>query len=265
MLNISGNQWVMHYTVKEENGFKYYEAGEGPTMLLLHGLFGALSNYHHLIGHFSRTHTVCVPILPLYDMAPEETSVKHMVQYVGDLIDYKGYKDVIMVGNSLGGHITLLYVLDKPQKVKAILLTASSGLFEEAFGNSYPRKSDYDYVKTKTESTFFDAKIATKDLVDEVFDIVNNREKALRVLYMARSALQHNIREHIGTINVPVLLIWGKNDNITPAFVGEEFHKLFVNSELHLLDNCGHAPMMEKPDEFIAIFEAFLKKLPATP
>ena len=251
----------MEYQVKEENGFRYYETGEGPVLMLLHGLFGALSNYHHLIMHFSQTHRVCVPLLPLFELSPEETSVRRMVTYTNDLIDYKGYRDIIMVGNSLGGHITLLYVLDHPEKIKAIVLTASSGLFEEAFGSSYPRKSDYEYIKMKTGTTFYDPELATKELVDEVFDIVNNREKALRVLYMARSALKHNIREHIGTITVPVLLIWGKDDTITPAFVGEEFHKLFPNSELHILDNCGHAPMMERPDDFIRLLENFVHRI----
>jgi len=253
----------MPYTVKEENGFKYYEAGEGKVILLLHGLFGALSNYHHLIVHFSKTHRVCVPILPLFEMSPEDTTVRRMVSYVSELVAYKGYEDMILVGNSLGGHVSILYVLDRPEKVRAMVLTASSGLFEEAFGNSYPRKSDYEYIKYKTEKTFYDPVMATKELVDEVFDIVNNREKALRVLYMARSALRQNIREQLSSINVPILLIWGKDDTITPAFVGEEFHKLFPDSELYILDNCGHAPMMEKPEEFIGILENFINKLPA--
>lgn len=251
----------MQYEVKEENGFRYYETGKGPVLMLLHGLFGALSNYHHLIMHFSENHTVCVPLLPLFELSPEETSVRRMVTYVSDLVKLKGYNDMVVVGNSLGGHIALLYILDEPEKVKALVLTASSGLFEEAFGSSYPRKSDYEYIKTKTQSTFYEPEMATKDLVDEVFDIVNNREKALRVLYMARSALKHNIREHISSITVPVLLIWGKDDTITPAFVGEEFHKLFPNSELHILDHCGHAPMMEKPEEFISLLENFVNRI----
>ncbi|MDX2003166.1 MAG: alpha/beta hydrolase [Chitinophagales bacterium] len=251
----------MQYQVKEEDKFKYYEAGQGKPLVLLHGLFGALSNFYELIDKFSSTHQVLVPMLPLFELAAEDTSVKSMVDYVNDFIEHKKLDRLVLLGNSLGGHIALLYVLQNPAKVEAIILTGSSGLFEESLGNSYPKKSDYEYIKEKTEKTFFDPAIATKELVDEVFEIVNNREKAIRVLYLAKSALRHNIKEYIGTINVPVLLIWGKDDTITPAFVGEEFHKHFPNSELHILDQCGHAPMMEKPEEFIAILEQFLNKL----
>ena len=73
-------------------------------------------------------------------------------------------------------------------------------------------------------------------LVDEVFEIVNNREKALRVLYMAKSAMRHNLRDELQNITIPVLLIWGKDDGITPPFVGEEFHKLLPNSDLIWFD-----------------------------
>jgi 2-hydroxy-6-oxonona-2,4-dienedioate hydrolase len=249
------------YKLKEEGKFKYYEAGNGEPLVLLHGLFGALSNFQDIIDHFSKAFTVSIPMLPLYELEAEETSVTSMVEYVSDFIEHKAFENVILLGNSLGGHIALLYILEKPDKVQALTLTGSSGLFEDSLGNTYPRKSDYEYVKEKTEQTFFDPTMATKELVDEVFEIINNREKAIRVLYMAKSALRHNIKEHIGTINIPVLLIWGKNDTITPAFVGEEFHKHFPHSELHILENCGHAPMMERPKEFIALLDNFLSKL----
>jgi 2-hydroxy-6-oxonona-2,4-dienedioate hydrolase len=96
--------------------------------------------------------------------------------------------------------------------------------------------------------------------VDEVFETVNDRLKVLRILTMAKSAIRHNMRKDIPNIKVPSCLIWGKNDTITPPEVGEEFHKLLPNSELHMLDKCGHAPMMERPVEFNAIADAFYLK-----
>jgi pimeloyl-ACP methyl ester carboxylesterase len=103
--------------------------------------------------------------------------------------------------------------------------------------------------------------MASKELVDEVFEIVNNRHKAIRMVVMAKSALRHNLRDEITAIQQPVCLIWGKNDTITPPFVGEEFEKLLPNAELNLLDECGHAPMMEQPKVFNSILEQFLTKL----
>ncbi|HWB64900.1 MAG TPA: alpha/beta hydrolase [Chitinophagales bacterium] len=250
----------MSYQVKCEQQFKYCEEGDGEAIVLLHGLFGALSNFNHLIQHFSKNYKVIIPLLPLYDLPLDQTTVTGMVDYVAEFINYRGFKKVHLIGNSLGGHIAQLYVLRDPAKVQTMTLTGSSGLFENSLGDTYPRKGSYEYVKKKAEGTFYDPKFATKELVDEVFDIVNDRSKAIRIVVMAKSALRHNLREDVPTMNLPVCLIWGKSDQITPAFVGEEFHKLLPNSELNLMEHCGHAPMMEKPDEFNAILERFLKK-----
>ena len=221
--------------IREEEGFRYHESGKGDVLLLLHGLFGALSNFKEVIDFFSKKMKVCIPLLPLYSLPPEQTSVEGLVAHVRDFINFKKYKSLTLLGNSLGGHIALLYTLNHPVNVRAIALTGSSGLFENTLGDSYPKKSDYDFVKQKTEYTFYDPAIATKELVDEVYEIVNNREKALRILYLAKSALRNNLREHLRNINVPVMLIWGNDDKITPPFVAEEFHEMLPQSELKLI------------------------------
>jgi len=251
----------MTHTVREENGFKYVEEGEGEVLMLLHGLFGALSNFYDIIEHFRGSHKVVIPILPLYDLPLEETTVSGYVQYVERFVAYKGYGKVIVLGNSLGGHIALIYTLQNLEKVKGVVLTGSSGLFESAMGDSYPKRGDYDYIKRKAELTFYDPKHATKELVDELFDIVNDRNKVIRVLATAKSAIRQNLAEEVSKITAPTLLIWGKDDTITPPFVGEEFNKLIPNSKLIFIDKCGHAPMMEQPEEFNRYLDIFLKEL----
>ena len=180
----------MDLKVREEKGFKYYEEGEGDTLLLLHGLFGALSNFVQLIEHFSKTHRVVLPILPLYELPLEETRLPGFVKFIEDFVDHKKYNSMTILGNSLGGHLGLLYALKNLDKTKAMILTGSSGLFEKALGDTYPKRGSYEFVKEKTEYTFYDPSVATKELVDEVYDIVNNRDKAIRVLYTARSAIR---------------------------------------------------------------------------
>lgn len=251
----------MTHAVREENGFKYVEEGEGDVLMLLHGLFGALSNFYDILEHFRATHKVVIPILPLYDLPLEETTVSGYVDYVERFVAYKGYDKVIVLGNSLGGHIALIYTLRNLEKVKGVVLTGSSGLFESAMGDSYPKRGDYDYIKRKAELTFYDPKHASKELVDELFDIVNDRNKVIRVLATAKSAIRQNLAEEVSKITAPTLLIWGKNDTITPPFVGEEFHKLIPNSTLLFIDQCGHAPMMEQPEEFNRYLDSFLKEL----
>jgi len=251
----------MTHEVKEENGFKYVEEGDGDVLMLLHGLFGALSNFYDIIEHFRTTHKVVIPILPLYDLPIEETTVQGYVEYVERFVTFKEYQKVIVLGNSLGGHIALIYTLQNADKVKGVVLTGSSGLFESAMGDSYPKRGDYEYIKRKAELTFYDPKHATKELVDDLFDIVNDRNKVIRVLSTAKSAIRQNLAEEVSKISAPTLLIWGKDDTITPPFVGEEFHKLIPNSELLFIDKCGHAPMMEQPEEFNRYLDKFLREI----
>jgi pimeloyl-ACP methyl ester carboxylesterase len=155
---------------------------------------------------------------------------------------------------------------NQPDCIKSIILTGSSGLFENGMGDSYPKRGDYEYIRKKTELTFYNPAMATKELVDEVFGITNNRLKVIKIIALAKSAIRNNLGEELNQIKQPPLLIWGNDDTITPPFVAKEFNRLIPNSELHFIDKCGHAPMMEVPDEFNMILHKFLKKLsePAT-
>ncbi|QNA44810.1 alpha/beta fold hydrolase [Lacibacter sediminis] len=251
----------MNYEIIQEGKFKYIEVGEGEPLMLLHGLFGALSNFKDLLDYFSKRNKVVVPMLPLFELDLLHTSVGGLEKYVQKFIEFKGYDNIHMLGNSLGGHVALVHVLKHPQRIKSLILTGSSGLFENGMGDTYPKRGDYEYIRKKTEVTFYDPAMATKELVDEVYDIVNQRLKVIKVIALAKSAIRNNLGDELKEIKTPTLLIWGNNDTITPPFVGKEFNKLIPNSELHFIDKCGHAPMMERPDEFNEILNGFLTKL----
>ena len=252
----------MEYEIKKDENFEYLEVGEGETLMLLHGLFGALSNFSDLIEKFRTTHKVVVPLLPLFDLDILHTSVSGLAKHVTQFIDHRGYEKVHLLGNSLGGHVGLMYVLKHPEKVKSLILTGSSGLFENAMGDTYPKRGDYEYIKNKTAQTFYDPAMATPELVDEVFEITRNRIKVIKIIALAKSAIRNNLGEELNQIKVPTCLIWGKNDIVTPPFVAEEFKKLIPHAELHFIDKCGHAPMMEVPDAFNEILYQFLTALP---
>ncbi len=256
----------MSYEIKQQDKFKYIEEGNGEPLVLLHGLFGALSNFQNLIEYFRQYYKVIVPMLPLLEMDILHTSVGGLAKFVNRFLEARQLKDVHLLGNSLGGHVALVYVLKNPERVKSVILTGSSGLFENGMGDSYPKRGDYEYIKKKTELTFYDPKMATKELVDEVYSITNNRIKVIKISALAKSAIRNNLGEELNQIKQPALLIWGNNDTITPPFVAREFNRLIPGSELYFVDKCGHAPMMEVPDEFNAILHKFLKKLnePAT-
>lgn len=250
----------MEFAIKEENGFKYIDEGEGEVLILLHGLMGALSNWNSVVNEFKKDYRVIIPLLPLYDLPLLTTGVKTLAKFVHKFVKFKKLQDVTLLGNSLGGHVGLIYTLNHPEEVKALVLTGSSGLYENAFGGSFPRRESYDFIKEKVEYTFYDPATATKELVDEVYQIVNDRVKVIRILAMAKSAIRHNMSKDIYKIKVPVCLIWGKDDKITPPEVAVEFSQLLPDCELNWVDHCGHAPMMERPEEFNTYLRMFLDR-----
>ncbi len=252
----------MDYEIKEQDNFRYIETGgEGEVLLLLHGLFGALSNFQGIINYFRKDYNVVVPMLPIFEMPIRQVSVSGLVDHVAEFVEYKNFEKVHVLGNSLGGHITLLYTLANASKVESVTLTGSSGLFENSLGSTFPKRGDYNFIKTKTEATFFNPAVATKELIDEVYDIVNDRNKAIRIVATAKTAVRHNLSDKLHQIKAPTLLIWGREDTVTPAFVGEKFNELIEGSKLAFVEECGHAPMMEKPQEFNDILESFLNEL----
>jgi pimeloyl-ACP methyl ester carboxylesterase len=251
----------MEVRVKNESGFEYVEEGEGEVLLLLHGLFGALSNWSDVLDTFSKKYKVVIPLMPIYTMPLKNTSVKGLADFVDSFIKFKQFEKVNLLGNSLGGHVALVVMRDYPQYVNSMVLTGSSGLYENAMGGSYPKRGDREYITEKVKYTFYDPATATEDLIEEVFEMTNNRLKVLKILAMAKTAIRHNMKDEIQNFDVPVCLIWGKQDKITPPEVAEDFHKLLPNSELHWVDKCGHAPMMEQGKAFNVILEDYLERL----
>jgi pimeloyl-ACP methyl ester carboxylesterase len=252
----------MDLQVKQEGDYQYIDEGEGEVLLLLHGLFGALSNWNGVVNHFSKNYRVVIPLMPIYEMALHRASVPGLVSFVEGFVKFKKLNDLTLLGNSLGGHVGLVYTLDNPQMVKRLVLTGSSGLFEDSMGGSFPKRGNYAYVEERVGYTFYDPKTATRELVDEVFSITNSNAKCLRIISIAKSAQRHNMAKDIANIQVPTLLIWGLNDTITPPLVAYEFNRLIKGSELYFVDKCGHAPMMEHPEKFNSILEKYLERTP---
>lgn len=246
--------------MKEENGFRFIEEGEGKVLLLLHGLFGALSNWQSVLDRFSKNFKVVIPMLPIYELPVREAGLPKLVDFIESFIEFRALDNFDVMGNSLGGHLALMYVLKHPEKVDRMILTGSSGLFENAMGGSYPKRGNYEYIKERVQYTFYDPNTATEEYIQEIFETTNDVPKCMRIIGMAKSAQRNNLAEELVNIENKTLLIWGLNDTITPPRVGHDFNKLIKNSTLRFIDKCCHAPMMERPEEFNNILEEFLNE-----
>jgi len=248
----------MALNVKESGGFRFVDEGSGEVLMMLHGLFGALSNWEAVVVRFSKQFRVVIPMLPIYEMPIKEAGLEGLRSFVEDFVTMMKIEKSVIMGNSLGGHVALLYALNNPDKVSKLILTGSSGLFENAMGGSYPRRGSRDYVKERVEYTFFDPKVASKELVDEVFETTRSIPKAMRIVAIAKSAQRNNLSNDLPRISVPTFLVWGLNDTITPPMVAHEFNRLIPTSQLKFIDQCCHAPMMEHPEKFNELVEEFL-------
>lgn len=251
----------MAHLLKKEKEYRYIEVGEGTPIIVLHGLMGGLSNFEAVTDFFStKGYKVIIPELPIYAMSLLKTNVKSFANYLRDFIDFKGFENVILLGNSLGGHIGLYHTKLYPEKVKALIITGSSGLYESAMGGGYTKRSDYEVIKKKAQDVFYDPAVATKAIVDEVYETVNDRNKLIKTLAIAKSAIRHNMAKDLPNMTTPTCIIWGKNDTVTPPEVADEFHELLPNSDLFWIDKCGHAAMMEHPEEFNKILNGWFEE-----
>lgn len=250
----------MKYSVKTEGDFKFIDEGSGENLLLLHGLFGALSNWDGVIDGFSSQYRVIIPVLPIYELPARKANLEALLDFLERFIAQYNLSNLTLLGNSLGGHIGLLYTLKNPDNVQRLVLTGSSGLFENGMGGSFPKRGSYSYIAERVAYTFYDPAIASKELIDEVFETTSSIAKCMSIVGIAKSAQRHNLSKELHRIKSPTLLVWGLNDTITPPYVGHEFKRLIENSELHFIDKCCHAPMMEHPEKFNVILKQFLSK-----
>ncbi len=256
------------YAVKELDGIQYADSGKaqsGIPVLLLHGMMGDISNWESVFEPLSKAgYRVICPILPVYTLPIRKANLQGVVDFVVDFTNRIGVQRAVVAGNSLGGHVAALYAIQFPERVEGLILSGASGIYEVEMSTSIMRRKDRDYLRPRVEKTFFDPIHCTEALLDDVIEIINNRDKAIRLIRFARSVEDTPVVQDLHRIKAPTALIWGKNDEITPPDVATTFHAGIEDSELHWIDRCGHVPMLEQPEAFCSFFVQFLSRVAET-
>ena len=252
------------YSVQQLDEHRYLDEGiasDHPPVVLLHGMLGDLSNWTRTIGALTEAgYRVLAPVLPVYNLPLKQTRVSSLTAYAQRFLEDLELERPILVGNSLGGQVALQCALERSSDLPALVLSGASGIYEASIGTTTPRRYDPEYVRERAAATFYDPRHATDELVGEMLDVVQDRERAIRLIKMARAQQEETITDRLGEIETPTLLVWGKNDQITPPDVAEEFLERMPNAELHFINQCGHAPMIEHPDVFNETMIAFLQR-----
>jgi len=240
------------------DAFPRIERGDGEPVVLIPGMFGQPSNWQHQLEHLSDGYRVITLDLPLFDPSFTECSVHGLGDYVRRFLDWAGIARAVLVGNSLGGHVALDVATRHPSRVRAMVLAGSSGLFERGFERGVPTKPDRAWIENRIREVFCHESSIPAGQGDEIERIVQSRANKLRILQWAKSAKRTHMGQSLSQIAAPTLLVWGKQDHITPLDVAVEFLRGIHHSDLVLLNECGHAPMMEHPARFTEILRHFL-------
>lgn len=237
------------------------EMNSGLRVLLLHGFFGNAHNWRACVDALSGRWQVLAPQLPFFGLNHRADRIEHLMRHLHELLQANPQERIVAVGNSLGGQLAVNLALRAPHRVAGLVLTGSSGLYERNLTHKIQRRPPRDWVRSRVREIFYDEAHVTDSQVDEVMALLYDRRKAYDILYLAKSIRQESLRDLLPRVHCPVSLIWGAEDKITPPDTAREFRALLPQAELHLLPRCGHAAMMEQPDEFNGLVEAFLRKL----
>jgi pimeloyl-ACP methyl ester carboxylesterase len=239
--------------------FRWLERGEGEPIVLLHGLMGRMDHWDSTLQALATIARPVAPDVPILDEALTDRSVGGLTEHVRALLDALEIDRAVVGGNSLGGHLALELALRYPRRVSGLILTGSSGLFERSFTRGVPHVPTTEFVQQKMEEIFYDTSLVTPAWVEAVRCTLTTRALARRIIQVARSAKRSNLESRLGEITAPTLVLWGKDDRITPPEVAERFTALIPGAELVFIANCGHAPMLEQPNVFNAVVEDWLQ------
>jgi len=234
---------------QEPDMYETLEHGEGAPLLMLHGMMGAPDNWEAVFPYLPGGCRAIALQFPFFEPEHGLDSVPAVTDYAQGYVDQAGLKDVVVCGNSLGGHVALDLALRMPDRVRGLVLSGSSGLFERTFGTVVTRPPR-TWLRSKICEIFHDERHVTEEVVDRVIEVISNRRNVRRLVQIAKSAKRDNVAERLRNVACPSLLIWGRQDQITPPSVAEEFQEKLPDSRLVWLESCGHAAMIEHPREF---------------
>ena len=251
-------RWLLN---NEEPQIDFTEYGAGPVnLVLLHGLFGAMTNWDGAIPFFSQFASTTALHFPILTAHRSEVKVKALACLTEYFLRKRNKHPVVLCGNSLGGHVALRLALSSPELVDALVLTGSSGLYEHTV-DTLPIRPGPDFVRSQMQRVFYNDQLITDAAVDEVCTILKNKLSQINLIHSARSAKRDFLLERLKEINIPVLLVWGKDDLVTTMDVAETFNRELPKSKLIVFNKCGHAPMIEYPQKFAQEVQSFLKGL----
>lgn len=233
-------------------------------MVVLNGLLGLNEHWFPCLGPLAKRAECLLLQPPLLEMKGKGLSVDGVLRLTISVLETLIDKPAVIAGNSLGGHIGLRVAVERPDMVRGLVLIGSSGLFERTFERSVQHDPSHQWLEKKIGELFHDQSKMLPGMVDLAYGELSRRSAARAFVKLGRSAKNDHLGELLPGIEKPVLLLWGRQDIVTPPAVAEEFARRLPSARLRWIENCGHAPQIEQPDAVAGAIAAFLDELSAS-
>jgi pimeloyl-ACP methyl ester carboxylesterase len=240
------------------------DMGTGRPVVFLHGLVGLNDHWEEVVRAI-RARSRCILLqMPLLDLRGEDCSIHGAtdltIRFLEQYLGLEGPAPVL-VGNSFGGHIATRIAIERPDLMGGLVLAGASGLIEKSIVADVQIRPSRDWLVRKIGELFYDKSKMNPGDVDRAHGELSQRGRARAMVRLSRTARRNHLGDRLGQITCPTLLIWGRQDIVTPPEACEQFHAKIRGSRVLWLDNCGHVPMIECPEEFGVAMNQFLDEL----
>jgi 2-hydroxy-6-oxonona-2,4-dienedioate hydrolase len=242
----------------------FVQTGRGSrTVVFLHGLFGSTAHWTGTMEHLANDYRSIAIQLPLDQKGDRRNQGVQTIGELTEVVDRsiaaaKVDSPFVLVGNSLGGLLSIDYALKFPDRVCGLILAGSAGLQERSLTDGNKPKATREFVRSVIGGIFYDQALVTDDLVEDWFETMSDRNYTRFILRISRATRDRNVQQELDQIKTPTLIVWGRNDQITPPEVGLNFQSSILGSKIVFLESCGHVPNVEQPDQFNQQLSEFL-------
>ena len=234
------------------------------VVVLLHGLLGSPNNWYHVMADLADDYRVIAPQLPV-DHQPDRRqsgicTMNELTDYIANFLFGLQLPPFVICGNSLGGLVSIEICLRYPERVSGLVLAGSAGMYERNLTHGVRPGPSYEFVRAIAADIFYDPAMITNELVEEWYHAFQDRDFVRFLLRVTRATRDRTIRDELQQLKLPTLIVWGRNDKVTPPEVAESFKNQIGtgNADLRYIDNCGHAPNLEQPALFAEMLRKFL-------
>jgi 2-hydroxy-6-oxonona-2,4-dienedioate hydrolase len=272
---VAGGEFRLRYIDAKGVRTRTIEAGEGPVLILLHGITGHLEAYHrNILPHAAHFRTIAIDMLGhgFTDKPNRDYEIKDYVEHLRDVLDALGVEKAHISGESLGGWVAARFAATYPERVDRLVLNTAGGMIADprvmerlkTLSLNAVRSPDREATRKRLEFLMLDPSVVTEDLVESRFacfrrpGMVQAMERIMCLQDM--EVRQRNLLtpDELRRIKAQTLVLWTTHDPTASVEVGKRLSDLVAGSQFVVMEDCGHWPQYEDPETFNRIHLEFL-------